>query len=87
MTVGANGWGIVFTLSHNAAQSLGGGTGVVSGLVGAAAAAFPPAAVAAGIVAGFLAAEAAAILALDHGKGVYLTIPWLLPGVVIPTSR
>jgi hypothetical protein len=25
--------------------------------------------------------------AVDVGNGVYLTIPWLLPGVVVPTSR
>jgi len=87
VTVGVNGWGIVFTLSHNAAQDLAFGSDVVSTIVGIVAAAFPPAALVAGLVAGFIALNAQLIRGVDVGNGVFLTVPWLLPGVVIPGSR
>lgn len=39
------------------------------------------------VVSRYLAAEAALIKAMDLGHGVYLTMPYLTPGLVIPTPR
>lgn len=40
-----------------------------------------------GVVSRYLAATAALIKAMDLGRGIYLTMPYLTPGLVIPTPR
>jgi len=84
---GANVWGIVFTLSHDAATAVSTSTTIISQLVSLAGSVFPPASFATGLVSAFLSLNAELIKKVDIGNGVYLTIPWLLPGVVVPTSR
>ncbi|MCW6005372.1 hypothetical protein K1W54_12380 [Micromonospora sp. CPCC 205371] len=81
-----NFYGPVAILSHadvdDALVILAAGQGV-AGLV----ARVPPLAPVAAVVAGYLTIEAALIKHMDKGNGVYLTMPWATPGLVIPTTR
>jgi len=87
LSAGANGWGIVFTLSHNAALTASFGAKWISQALSLAGELFPPASFVIGLVSAFISLNGELIKAVDVGKGVYLTVPWLLPGVVVPTSR
>ncbi len=87
VVAGANGWGIVFTLSHNAAEAVSTSLEIVAQFLSIAGDLFPPAAFAIGLVSTFLSLNAWLIQKVDIGNGVYLTVPWLLPGVVVPGSR
>jgi hypothetical protein len=78
-------WGLVLTLSHQATQDLSAGTLSLSAVAGVVAA-VPGATVVAGVVAGALAAAAGLVKAVDHGKGVYLTMLWVTPGLFVPTA-
>jgi hypothetical protein len=48
---------------------------------------FPPLTPAAAVLVGYLSVEAVLIKEVDKGNGVYLTMPWVTPGIVIPTTR
>jgi len=81
-----NFYGPVAILSHadveDALAIIAAGQGV-AGLV----AMFPPLAPVAVAVVGYLTIESALISQMDKGNGVYLTMPWVTPGLVIPTTR
>lgn len=88
--------GIVIELTHEETQNflgtLGGlGGAATTGGVAAALTAVGIAATAVPIVAGVLALHLAwqipAIKSMDQGDGVILTMPWFMPGVLIPSTR
>lgn len=81
-----NFYGPVAILSHADVETA---LTVVAAGLGAAglAAKFPPLAPVAAVVTGYLTVEATLIKEVDQGNGVYLTMPWVTPGIVIPTTR
>jgi len=82
-------WGIQFVVEEPALKyvlSIDGIAGAVEGFLAAAAAAAPPADLIVGALALYFAVEAAVITAVDQGKGVYLSMTWIAPGLFLPTS-
>ncbi len=87
--VAAQPWGLVITLTHTGAQAVAAGGGALASIgaqITAAMTLTGIGAIAAGVVTAALAAVSAAIGGVDHGKGVYLTMLWLTPGIFIPTT-
>ena len=86
-------WGLVFTLSDQAAKDLSSGTtgiAAVSAAITTALAAVPGVNLAMGIITGIIGIHAAAIGLMNRGNGVYITAPWpyiTLPLFWIPTPR
>lgn len=78
-------WGLVITLSHTAAQNLV-ATGVASAAIVAAVGGVVSAGILAAVGAG-IGAVTGLVKAVDSGKGVYLTMLWVTPGLFIPTTR
>ncbi len=86
ITVQAYWWGFHFVVPEPVmAQWTAGGT-TLAGVVAAIAGSTGPAApfVAAG--AAYIAAEIGLMKAVDHGKGVYVSMSWFAPGIFVPTS-
>jgi hypothetical protein len=87
--------GVVIELDHQETQQMlngapgvsGGVSGAITGILVAAGVGGPLVAIIAAAVAAHFAWEGALIKAMDQGEGVILTMPWLTPGVVIPSSR
>lgn len=83
VTVSTNEYGIVFKLTHKAAQELIDSIPNVSQMISMAASAHPMFATASTIVGAFLAINAIWIANADQGQGVYLTSLWFPTGLVV----
>jgi hypothetical protein len=89
-------WGFNIELNEDAVRVLtasegtsGIGAGLVSAIIGvlAAGAATGPAVIFFAAIAAYMAAEVGLILSVDRGNGVYLSMAWLAPGIIVPTTR
>jgi hypothetical protein len=87
-TLTKNFFGIVVVLEHSEVDemaALAAQGGDVSAAIAAKLPGIPAIVLAA--VAGYLKLESAAVKLMDQGYGIYLTMPYLAPGLVIPTPR
>jgi hypothetical protein len=87
-TFSATAWGAVVTLEHaevDDAVALAQQGADVTGWLASKLPGIP--AIVLGTVSAYLKGAGAVLSAMDNGNGVYLTMLWLTPGVVIPTPR
>jgi hypothetical protein len=87
-TFSVTAWGAVVTLEHQEVDdvaALAQQGGDVTGFLATKLPGIP--AIVLGAVSAYLKGATAVLTAIDQGNGVYLTMPWLALGVIIPTPR
>ncbi len=87
-TVSAAPWGVVIILEHNEVDDISAVASQGGDVLAWLASKLPGLwAVVLGAVAALLKATPNVLTAIDQGNGVYLTMFWLTPGLIIPTPR
>jgi len=80
-------WGFHIEVSHEDLQAFLGGANAVNTIVGAIGGGIPsPAAPFIALAAAFVAATLGVLASLDRGKGVYISMLWIAPGIFVPTT-
>lgn len=80
-------WGFHIEISHEDLQAFLGGANAVNAIVAAIGGGIPsPAAPFIALAAAFVAATLGVLAALDKGRGVYISMLWIAPGVFVPTT-
>lgn len=79
----ASWWGFQLYIPSGDLQAFTNDASVIAGAVAAVGSSISPWVT---LIAGFIAAALQALKALDHGRGIWISMSWFAPGAFVPTS-